>query len=162
MISWMMAVTSAQGAAFVLKAELRPLTRAVRAAQRAEPRRVVALGTHEVCVEIDDPQPRDVLRIARRLGHPPEARADCDVAWFPLGRGWIALVVDTPSDGLNDAVESLSIPAVQIRRRVGDDGPATVCGTVAAIPDPNAVADHLEARGLAVRAMYEVGGCDRR
>ena len=162
MLALWLALADASGAAYVLHSDsVRRLARAVRAAQRADLDRVVALSSHTVCVELDEPSPKQLLRLARRLGHPPEARLTCDVAWFPLGRGWIALLVEPPAEGLAVAIQAIGVPASQVTRSLDGSAPVRVCASRAAVGDPVALAAQLEDRAYDVLGVYEVGGCVR-
>ena len=69
------------------------LDRSERVARRARRQgaEVRALGSRW-CVALPEgfDEARWRRRVERRLGRPAEERADCDVAWFPLGRGYAA------------------------------------------------------------------------
>lgn len=153
---------TAMGSGFVLESDhLGRLARATRLAQRAEPTRVVAMSPRRTCVEFDDADPRLLLRLTRRLGHSPEARDNCDVAWFPLGLGWIAVLIEQPAPELDAALDQVGLPYQDVRRSADPTAPIRLCAARAAVGDPLELADDLESHELVVRAVYEVGACMR-
>ena len=160
-LAWL--ITAAHADAFVLEAtSVRRLARAVKVARRLDPDRIVAQAPLRVCVELDDPEPRQVLRLARKLGHAPEARHNCDVAWFPLGGGWLAFLLEPPAEELEQALSVTTLPYHEIYRSIGGDHAVRLCTAKGGVSDPAAFAEDLTARGFPVRSFYEVGGCTRR
>lgn len=163
MILSLLAASLAHGSAFVLESpHLKRVSRAVKVARKAEATRIVALGPARVCVELPEADPRIVLRMTRRLKHSPESRDNCDVAWFPLGLGWIALLIEQPAPDLEAALQAVALPYQDVRRSDDPAVPVRLCASRAAVGDPLELADELEAHGLVVRAVYEVGACERR
>lgn len=162
MITMLTIAASAQGAAFVLESDdLRRLSRAVRVARRAEATRILAMTPRRTCVELDEPEPKVVLRLSRRLGRSPEARDNCDIAWFPLGLGWIAVLIEPPADTLDEALDAIALPYQDVRRSTDPNQPIRLCASRMAVGDPLELTDELEAYALQVRAVYEVGACTR-
>lgn len=100
-------------------------------------------------------------RAERRLGAPIEERASCDVAWFPLGRGYAAVLVGAPGDGLEAWLDAAGLPYRELRRPSDPDDPLRLCVPLSALPSPGGFGDALRSAGYEVRAMYEVGGCAR-
>ena len=128
----------------------------------AEVTRPVPLSRAAVCVELGAPAPeRLARRVARKLGADPELRLNCDVAWAPMGRGYVLLLVSQPAPNLEQelaahhmAYHELSWPSVAA-------DPVRLCLPRLALADPLTLADKLEAQGIGVQAVYEVGGCRR-
>lgn len=150
----------------------RALRRAVRHVQHAGATRTIALDRWTVCVEgaILDSHRTDAagggalrLRVGteRRLGGPVEVRQDCDVAWAPVGRGYVLLVVDQPAEQLEAALDDVGATARDIRRPSDPAEPVRLCLPERAVADPADLADALRDEGLVVRAVYAVGGCRR-
>ncbi len=161
MLAMLLLIRSVNAGSYVLQAdELRDLTRAVRLVQ-SEADHVVPLTRRAVCVDLEDPGPRLLKKLTRRLGHPPEPRHSCDVAFFPQGRGWYGFVLEPPAAGLEEAVAEVGPDSHVVGRSPGATGPVRLCVPTAAVPDPHALADRLAVRELEVRAIYEVGGCRR-
>jgi hypothetical protein len=100
-------------------------------------------------------------RAERRLGAEVEVRANCDVAWFPLGRGYAAVLVGAPGDGVETWLDRAGLPYREVRRPSDPDQVVRVCVPLAALPSTVAFAEDLRAAGYDVQGMYEVGGCYR-
>lgn len=162
MILSLLAASLAHGSALVLESPyLKRVSRAVKVARKAEATRIVPLGPTTVCVELPESDPRTVLRLTRRLRHSPESRSNCDVAWYPLGLGWIALLIEPPAEELESALEAVALPYHDVRRGGEPTAAVRLCASRAAVGDPLELADELERHGVVVRAVYEVGGCER-
>ncbi|MCB9699374.1 MAG: hypothetical protein H6738_21510 [Alphaproteobacteria bacterium] len=128
---------------------------------QAEVVREVGLGGDVLCLEAKGADPRLAARLNRVLGHPAERRMDCDVARFPLGRGWVAVVLEPPALDLEPALDALGLTFRQVSVSSELGVPATVCTPRAAIADADALRLDLIELGQVVRAVYEVGGCAR-
>ncbi|MBX2799402.1 MAG: hypothetical protein KTR31_17130 [Myxococcales bacterium] len=153
----------AWGSAHVLEATSeRRLKRALRATRQATVERVVVQTPLRVCIELDDAEPRTLLRLTRRLRRDPESRRDCDVAWYPLGRGWIVVVAEPPALALDAALEAANITFREVARSTDAAEPVRACMARAAVAAPDGLEASLDASGVTVRAVYEVGGCRRR
>lgn len=100
-------------------------------------------------------------RVERRLGRPVEERANCDVAWFPLGHGYAAVLVEPPAEDLEGWLDGAGLQYREIRRPSGGEAVVRVCVPLAALASPGGFADDLRGGGFEVRAMYEVGACYR-
>ncbi|MEQ1502647.1 MAG: hypothetical protein ABMB14_10470 [Myxococcota bacterium] len=149
--------------AWVMQADSpRDLARAVAAARAIGVSREVAFDRATVCLELDDaPSTKLAAKIERRLGGPVEARLDCDVAWAPLGSGFLLLTVDPPATELEAALDAAGPTFRDVIHPSDPDEVIRVCLPRLAVPDAVAFADHLREAGLGVRAVYEVGGCRR-
>ncbi len=161
---WLWWGPQALAGAWVLEsASPRRLARAARIVERAADTQATAIGPQQLCAALDAPDERLRRRVARQLEHPPEERLDCDVAQFPLGRGWVAVVVESPAKGLAAALEAADLAYVDVRWPIQEIAlaPVRVCVAKAALVEPMALAHHIEAHGDVVRAVYEVGGCVR-
>jgi hypothetical protein len=144
--------------AWVLEA---PTNRALRAAARAEGE-PVPLGPTTFCVPLAG-GPSEVVRrrVERRLGAPVEARANCDVAWYPVGRGYVALVVGAPADGLEEALDAWSPAYREVNRPLDPAARVRVCLPAGAVADPLALGADLRAQGYTVFGTWAVGACRR-
>lgn len=140
------------------------LDRSERVARRARRQgaEVQALGSRW-CVALPEgfDEARWRRRVERRLGRPAEERANCDVAWFPLGRGYAAVLVEPPADALEDWLDGAGLSYRELRRPSSPDDVVRVCVPLGALASSVAFAEDLRADGYLVRAMYEVGGCYR-
>jgi hypothetical protein len=143
----------------------RALKRSVRKLRRQVGiERAVALDRWTVCVEPEDPpSARTGVRLQRRLGASIEARLDCDVAWAPLGRGFVLYTVAQPALAPElEAVLDASGPAFRDVIWPSDPAqPVRVCLPRLALADPLALVEAMRAQDLDVLAVYEVGGCRR-
>jgi hypothetical protein len=156
----MLASLASASTAWVLEADTdRDLRRAERAVRRADAERVVEMGPFTTCAELEAPSDRLARKVTRRLGRAPEERLDCDVAWFGQGRGWIAMVLEPPAAGLEQALPPLGY--TEVARPSDPDLPVRLCVARGSLPEPLALARELEATGLGVRSVYEVGACRR-
>ncbi|HHO52834.1 MAG TPA: hypothetical protein ENK18_18645 [Deltaproteobacteria bacterium] len=163
-MSWLWLIAQAAAGAWVLEGDSdHQLKRALRITERAEPDIIEVLAARSVCVQPTAPSDRILRRLTRILGHPPEERLDCDVAWFPLGRGWIAVLVEPPADRLGVLLDRIELPYVDVRRPVQGPGldPIRICVIRTALREPLELARALHEGGLVVRSTYEVGGCTR-
>lgn len=163
-MSWLWWIAQAAASGLVLQTPSdRQLKRAVRIAKRADAETIEALDAHSVCVGGTEPSERLTRRLTRILGHPPEERLDCDVARFPLGRGWIAMVIEPPAETLEALIEQAQLPYVDVRRPIqgAAAAPIRVCVARTALREPLELARTLDAGGVIVRSTYEVGGCAR-
>jgi hypothetical protein len=114
------------------------------------------------CVAFPDPPSSLLLRkVTRRQGTPPEERRDCDVAWFPMGRGYLAAIVEPPGVGVEEVLGGLHLGFQEVRRSSDPAQPIRVCAPMGAIGEPWMFSQHLVDNGLVVRAMYDVGACAR-
>lgn len=150
--------------AWVLEADApRALRRALRAAEPLEPVRTVAIGENTVCVQLGDDPPPPPGKLERRLGHPVEARLDCDVARYPEGRGYYVLLVgrDDVQDGLDAILDAQGLAYRETVRTSTLEDPTRVCVPVPAVADLDALAAAIRGAGLPLVAIYEVGGCSR-
>lgn len=114
-----------------------------------------------LCLEASGADPRLATRLERVLDHPVERRMDCDVARFPLGRGWVAVILEPPALDLEPALDALGLTFHHVMVPSDLVSPATLCTPRAAVADPDALRDDLIELGQVVRAIYEVGGCTR-
>lgn len=140
----------------------REMRRAGRLVGRIGVTREIAIDRTTFCVELADP-PSDTLqlRLERRLDGPVEPRLDCDVAWYPLGRGYVAYSVTQPAPSLEAVLEEYGPIYLEVVRPSDPAQPVRVCLPMLAVADPLALAEALEAQGTGVVATYEVGGCRR-
>lgn len=113
------------------------------------------------CVQTRSAEPGLEFRLRRVLGHAPELRMDCDVAHFPLGRGWLVVFLEPPAPDLDATLDLLGLPFSQVARSSDGVTPITVCTTRAAVVDPSHLQADLTGAGQVVRSIYEVGGCER-
>jgi hypothetical protein len=136
--------------------------RAVRFLTRAGVRSVVDLGAGSVCADLRA-DPTDALRrkAERRLGGPVEARLRCDVAHYPLGRGFVVVLLGQPADGLDAALDAHRPTYREVVRPSGDTDLVRVCVPGAALGDPLALVADLRNDGFDVVGAFEVGGCRR-
>jgi hypothetical protein len=141
----------------------RRLKRALRAVRRgAEVSRILPLSRSQLCVELEAAPPERVgRRVARRLEGEPELRLDCDVAWAPVGRGFVLLTVTQPAHALVAALDSQAIAFRDVAWPHDVAQPVRVCLPRLAMADPLSLAEALKAQGIGVEAVYEVGGCRR-
>ncbi len=144
----------------------RPLKRAVRKLERRSEAALQPMTGNRWCVTFGVEPTADLEhRAARWLGHPPEVRADCNVGAYPLGRGWFAYIIRSPAPTLEVAVSEVAtdLPLYQrvLHRPLVSDQPVRLCVASAGLSDPLAVSRALQAHGLQVDAVYEVGGCTR-
>jgi hypothetical protein len=140
-------------------AEVRSAERALRHVVLT---RTVALGAGGVCVEWkDDPTDDARARVERRLGHPIEARANCDVARYPLGRGYVLILVRGAAEGLEDALDAEHPMYREIVRPASPDDPVRVCLPALSVGDPQQVLADLRSDGFDLLSAYEIGGCRR-
>ena len=152
-----LAAPVAYGGGYVLQAErVQPLRRAVRRARRQSAGRIVVMDALTVCVELDSPDPEDVLRIARKLGHAPEWREDCDVAAYPPGTGWWVAFLEPPALGVEEALDAAGLGTHVIRHR---ETGVEVCVSRWTVDDAQALRELLATPERAVRSVQEVGGC---
>jgi hypothetical protein len=139
------------------------LDRADRVAKWLERRdvEVAALGS-SWCVTV--PASVDAVRLQRRterrLGAQVEDRANCDVAWFPLGRGYAAVLVGPPANGVEDWLDTTGLTYREVRRPSDPERVVRVCVPLMGLPSTVAFADDLRGAGYEVRAMYEVAAID--
>ncbi len=151
----------AEVVAWVLEADDAEMRRAVHLVRaRAEVRREVLVGD-ATCVEVGATTERLAAKLERVLGHRPEERLDCDVARYPLGRGWVVVLVEPPADELDPVLDDLGLAYRDVKRPSATEAPVEVCTTRASIVDPGALDEALAGAGMSVRAIYEVGGCTR-
>ncbi len=140
------------------------LSPSARAARRLGRRgaEVVPLGSRW-CVTLPDGLDRERWRrrTERRAGAPVEERASCDVAWFPLGRGYAAVLIGPPANALEAWLDGAGLPYRELRRPSDPDETLRLCVPLLALPSTVAFAEDLRADGYEVRGMYEVGGCHR-
>ncbi|MEZ4234901.1 MAG: hypothetical protein R3F59_01795 [Myxococcota bacterium] len=152
-------------AAWVLQApEPRRRQRAVRALTRhADVARTVPLSRSTVCVQLAAPEvPAKLARkVQRKLGAEVELRLDCDVAWAPMGRGFVLLVVEQPADALETVLAAARPAFHDIAWPSDPAAPVRVCVPRPSMADPLSLAEALRAQGIRVSAVYEVGGCRR-
>ena len=140
------------------------LDRADRAAERLAKQgaTVSPLGSRW-CIEL--PSTVDHAKLRRRterwLGGPVEERANCDVAWFPLGRGYAAVLVEPPANGLEDWLDGAGLTYREVRRPSDAEQVLRVCVPLSGLASSVAFAQDLGEAGYGVRSMYEVGGCFR-
>jgi len=154
---------TAHATAWVLHADdPRRVERAARLVERTTDMLPEPMDRYAQCVVLEEPPVRLERRVARRLGRPVEERRDCDVAWFPLGRGWIGMLIEPPATALDELLDAAALPYVEVRRPSDATLPIRMCVAQAALRHPMALADHLSSEGVSVRAVYEVGGCSRR
>jgi hypothetical protein len=114
------------------------------------------------CVPLGVPPSEKIRkRVERRLGHPVEVRMDCEVAWYPLGRGYVVLTVQPPAEALPVALEELSPAYSEIVFPADPQAAVRVCLPKLAVADPLALAEAMKAQGIGVLATYVVGGCRR-
>ncbi len=157
---WISVLATAHATAWVLEGKRpRDVNRALRAARAASIVRAVAYDERAVCVEVEDPRLRVRNRVARRLGGPVETRSDCDWGWFPEGRGWVAVVVERPAEGLLPTLEGLGWPYWDLRTQ--SEGPIRICVSEMVAGPKNELRAVLRDAGLSVRGIREVGGCTR-
>lgn len=152
-----------EASAWVIHADgEREMRRAVRLTERIGTTRAVVLDHTTVCVELADP-PSGVLqqRVARRSGGPVESRLDCDVAWYPVGRGYVAYSVSQPAPAIEGVLDDYGPIYLEVVRPSDPWAPARICVPRLAVADPLALAEALKAQGIGVLATYEVGGCRR-
>jgi hypothetical protein len=138
------------------------LERAARRVRRAGVVRLVPLAGGAVCAELSDP-PSDAVRrrVEAALDREVEQRMNCDVAHFPLGRGFVVWFVDPPADGLEGFVDQQR-PVYRELVRPLDLGEAVrLCLPGLSVADPQEFDRALRDAGFLVRASYEVGGCRR-
>ena len=149
--------------AWVLHAESESdMRRAMRLVERIGITRLVALDRSTVCAELSDP-PSGTLRVRleRRLDGLVESRMDCDVAWYPAGRGFVAYSLSQPADGIETVLAEEAPSYLEVVRPSNTWEPARVCVPRLAVADPLALAEAMKAQGIGVLATYEVGGCRR-
>jgi hypothetical protein len=139
------------------------LRRAVRATKALEPERTVALGERTVCVQLGADAPPPPRRLERRLGHPVEARLDCDVARYAMGRGYYVLLVGRTDedDGLDAVLDAEGLAYRETVRASTLGEPTRVCVPVPAVADLEALSVAIRSAGLPMVAIYEVGACSR-
>lgn len=139
------------------------LGRERRAAEKLAKRggALTTLGSRFCVTFPDGVDPKLKRKAGRWLGAEIEERADCDVAWFPLGRGYAAVMVEPPADGIDGMLGTLGLGYVEIRRAADPAAAIRVCVPMATIGDPAGFSAALQAWGYAVKSMYEVGGCNR-
>jgi hypothetical protein len=136
--------------------------RPLRRSQELEWEELRWLDEMRVCVPLEVPPSTKLRqRVERRLGRPVEVRLDCEVAWYPLGRGYVVLTVQPPAEALPTALDELSPAFSEIVFPADPQAPVRVCLPKMAVADPLALAEALEAQGIGILAVYEVGGCRR-
>ena len=157
---WWVFLSTSHAGAWVLDAA-RParLRRALKAAERAEITWWVGYSDRTACIEVASPSLRIRNRVARRLRGPVESREDCDWGWFPGGRGWVAVLIDPPADGLLPLLEALGWPYYDLQ--VPSEGPIRLCASEIVAGDPDELAEDLDEAGLVVRGVRRVGACRR-
>jgi len=140
--------------------ELRALDKVVRQAV-ALGARVEPVGVGRRCLVFDADvtlDPRWTDKVERRLGEPLRERLSCAVARYPVGRGWLVAELEPDPDlerRAGDVVEPL---AMSVLSQPLDGRPASLCVSKMQVA-PDALKSDLEATGLVVRGIYEVGGC---
>lgn len=149
--------------AWVLHAESEPdMRRALRYLERIGTSRLVALDRSTVCAELSDPPSTTVrVRLERRLEGLVESRLDCDVAWYPAGRGFVAYSLSQPTDGIESVLAAEGPSYLEVVHPSNAWEPARLCVPRLAVADPLALAEAMKAQGIGVLATYEVGGCRR-
>lgn len=148
-------------------ARVRVLERAVRRVQRRGGGEAQTLSGRRVCVPVDDVPEAERSDLGRRRVT-ATLRLDCDVAEWPEGRGALAFVIAQPAQGLDAALDLVAdrwqVHQTAVLRRLDPRDPYRPVGacvrTNGAAP-PLDVRAVLEEEGLVVRAVYEVGGCQR-
>lgn len=135
-----------------------------RLERKTAPSQVVSIGD-VTCFAFASAAPAPPPRLVKRLGFTPESRLSCDLAPFPVGRGWVVYTLLPASDldlRLSDALVDWPLPAHSVRRTTDLTGLATLCVAAAAVgAHPLALREHLERTGLDVLGVYEVGSCSR-
>lgn len=146
--------------AWVLHAEIpRAVERAARPLQQETLR---WLDETTVCVALEAEPPSQVRRkVERRLGQPVELRLDCEVAHYPLGRGYVVLTVQPPAEILEETLDAMKPAYHEVIRPADPQMAVRVCMPKLAVADPVSLAEALKAHGIGVLAVYEVGGCRR-
>jgi hypothetical protein len=138
------------------------LSRLERVARQAERRGAVVEPLHAGarCLRFEEaPDERWSQRVGRRLGTPLQERLECAIARFPLGRGFVAAVVD-PHPDLEQRVADVVAPlTMSVLSQPLDGRPATLCVSGLQVDHDHLKAD-LQAVGLSVQGLYEVGSCE--
>ena len=151
-------------AAWVLAAAtMHDLKSALRAAEDLPHRRTVSLGEATACLEFEGDAPAVPRRVERRLGHPVEARMDCDVASYRSGRGYLVFFVyiDERVDALDALLDDWGLGYREVTRTSLASDAVRVCTPLAAVADRETLSRALVDAGFLTGAIYEVGACSR-
>jgi len=139
---------------------LRQLDRVVRQARRRGAT-VVPVSVGARCLVFDEDQPLDPdwqRRVERRLGSPLEQRLSCSIARYPMGRGWVVAELQADPQ-LDRRVRDVTAPlTMSVLTQPLDGRPASLCVSKLQV-QPQALRADLEATGVVVQGLYEVGGC---
>lgn len=147
-------------AAWVIEAEdPRDVQRALRV-MKAEEARWIA-ETIACVAPGEPPGPKIERKVERKIGHEVELRLDCGVAFFPLGRGYVALTIEPPAMALEELIDGMRFAYHELIRPANLEEPVRVCLPLRAVADPLSLAEALKDQGIGVLAVYEVGGCRR-